>query len=498
MELKKRIENRRIQSCIATPEEAAGIIKTGTTIAVSGLTSAGYPKVIPSELVKRKGRGEELNLSVISGANVGPEIDEDMAKAGIINRRIPFQASKVLGDLINKREVNYVEVPLNKISRTIQNNVLDEIDVAIIEAIYITKEGYIVPSTSVGLTPVLLNAAKQVIVEINLSQPLELMGIHDIYLSSPPPYKKPLFITSTNQRIGEPFIKINPDLIKFVVQSEIPDVAPVFNEEDEVTRLISDNLMNFLELEIQSRRLPKLLPIQSGLGNLANSLVKAFEKTNFQDIEFYCGVLQEANFILIEKGKVKAASGGGITPSERVLNFVRREANYLKKIAVLRPLDISNSGEIVNRLGVISLGNAIEVDIYGNANTSHVMGSKVVNGIGGGGGFAHNSYLSIMLLPSQAKKGAISSIVPMVTHCDINEHEIDVIITENGLADLRGKDPVERAKAIIENCASPLYKEQLTAYLNKSIKLAGGHQPQLLDEAFSWHIRLREKGSMIE
>ena len=103
-----------------------------------------------------------------------------------------------------------------------------------------------------------------------------------------------------------------------------------------------------------------------------------------------------------------------------------------------------------------------------------------------------------MLIPSSAKVGAISNIVPMVSHQDICEHDIDVVITENGLADLRGLDDGERADAIIKNCASGAYQEQLEDYLGNARKKCGGHHPQLPEEAFAWYRRLKEEKTMLE
>ena len=111
------------------------------------------------------------------------------------------------------------------------------------------------------------------------------------------------------------------------------------------------------------------------------------------------------------------------------------------------------------------ISTAIEADIYGNVNSTHVAGTKMMNGIGGSGDFTRNAYISIFSCPSVAKEGKISAIVPMVSHHDHTEHDVNIIITEQGIADLRGKSPEERAKVIIENCAHPDYKQLLWDYL---------------------------------
>jgi succinyl-CoA:acetate CoA-transferase len=87
------------------------------------------------------------------------------------------------------------------------------------------------------------------------------------------------------------------------------------------------------------------------------------------------------------------------------------------------------------------MNGMIEADIYGNVNSTYVAGIRVTNGIGGSGDFARNGYLSVFMSPSIAKVGVISGIVPMVSHVDHTEHDTMVIVTEQGLADLRGLSP---------------------------------------------------------
>ena len=100
------------------------------------------------------------------------------------------------------------------------------------------------------------------------------------------------------------------------------------------------------------------------------------------------------------------------------------------------------------------MNSMIEADIYGNINSTHLMGSSMMNGIGGSGDFARNGYLSFFVTPSVAKDGKISCIVPMCSHVDHTEHDTQIIVTEQGLADLRGLAPRQRAKVMIEKCFS--------------------------------------------
>lgn len=162
---------------------------------------------------------------------------------------------------------------------------------------------------------------------------------------------------------------------------------------------------------------------------------------------------------------------------------------------VLRPQNISNTAGLIRRLGVIAINTAIEFDIYGNVNSTHIAGTKIMNGIGGSGDFARNAYLSIFVTQAASKENKISHVLPMVSHHDHTEHDVDILVTDQGLADLRGLAPRERAQAIIDNCVHPDYKEELQSYFDRACE-RGGQTPHLLEEAFSWHIRLTENGTM--
>ena len=198
---------------------------------------------------------------------------------------------------------------------------------------------------------------------------------------------------------------------------------------------------------------------------------------------------------LLSEGKIKCLSAGSLKISPMVREALENLKETLRDKLILRNAEVCNGLETVSRMGLVALNACLEVDVFGNANSSHVLGSEVVNGLGGGANFAQASLLSVIVAPSTAKGGRISTVVPMVSHHDIIEHDVDVLVTENGVADLRGLDEMERANLIIEKCAHESYREGLRRYLAKA---GGGHHPVNLEEAFSWHLALAKKGSMLE
>ena len=262
----------------------------------------------------------------------------------------------------------------------------------------------------------------------------------------------------------------------------------------------------------------KLLPFQSGVGNVANAVLACICKTDsfyltfrlltklfvflardnrFNQIEMYTEVIQDSIFELIDSQKLRFASTTALTFSDEGQTRFFKELTELKSKFILRPMEISNNPEVIRRMGLITMNTALEADIYGNVNSTHVLGSSMMNGIGGSGDFTRNAYISIFMAPSTAKKGKISAFVPMVSHVDHNEHSVQVMVSEHGLADLRAKSPKQRAKLIIDKCVDPLYRDLLRDYFEHSQKVSfAKHTPHDLERALSWHVRLQQTGSM--
>jgi acyl-CoA hydrolase len=252
----------------------------------------------------------------------------------------------------------------------------------------------------------------------------------------------------------------------------------------------------FLAGEIRAGRIPhEFLPVQLGVGNIANALLFSLGKNEeVPPFEMYTEVIQDAVIELMLEGNIKFASGCSLTVTNPVLQKIYKNLDFFRDKLVLRPQEISNNPEMVRRLGLITINTALEADIFGNVNSTHVLGTKMMNGIGGSGDFTRNSFISIFTTPSTAKSGNISSIVPMVSHVDHTEHSVNVLITEYGIADLRKTTPKERAEIIIENCVAPEYKQMLRDYLAIS---GTSHTPNNLKACFGMHIQLEKTGSML-
>lgn len=498
IDIRDRVRCAELHAKIVSAEEAAEYIKPGMNIGTSGFTPAGYPKAVPTALAKRMEK-EPFTINLWTGASVGKELDGALAKVGGIKRRMPYQTNKELRTAINSGQVEYCDLHLSESAQLARYGFMGgKIDVAIVEACAITEDGNIIPTTSMGNAASFVETADVVIVEVNTSQPLELEGMHDVYVPLDPPNRQPIPVVKANDRIGTPYIKCGPDKIKYIVACDVKDDVRPFGAIDENSHKMSEHIIEFFNKEIKEGRLPKnLLPLQSGVGNVANAVISGFVDSDFADLEVYTEVIQDGMFDLIDAGKLKFASGTSLSPSPTGLErFYRNIKEYRKKL-LLRPQEIANSPEVARRIGIIAMNTAIEFDIYGNVNSTHIMGTKMMNGIGGSGDFSRNAYLTCFFSTSTAKDGLISSIVPMCSHVDHTEHDTDIFVTEIGLADVRGLSPRERARAIINNCAHPDYRPMLLDYLNRAEKATkNAHTPHILAEALSWHQRFVETGTM--
>jgi len=482
-----------------TAEAAASMIQDGHTVGFSGFTPAGAAKAIPAALAERakaeQSAGRALRIGVVTGASTGDSLDGQLARADAISWRTPYQSNKYLRQAINTGQTRFFDMHLSTLAQYVRYGFLGNLDWAVVEACEVTPEGKIVLTTSVGASPTFCHSAKKILVELNRFHPSALNGMHDIYEPKDPPHREPIPLVNCSNRIGSPYIEVDPDKIVGIVETNLPDEVGGFQPADEITQRIGKNVAEFLAGEMRIGRIPSdFLPLQSGVGNIANAVLAALgENEDIPPFEMFSEVIQDSVISLIRSGKCKFATGTSLTVSPEVLQDIYSDLDFFKSHILLRPQEITNNPEMVRRLGIITINTAIEVDLFGNVNSTHVMGSSMMNGIGGSGDFTRNGYISIFTCPSLAKGGKISPIVPLVSHMDHSEHSVQVVVTEQGVADLRAKTPHERAELIVNRCAHPDFRQQLQDYYETT---RSGHVPQSLGAAFAMHEQFLKSGDM--
>ena len=485
---------------ILAAEEAAELIQNGQNIGFSGFTAAGAAKAVPLALAQKARRehaaGRPFKVGVMTGASTGKSLDGALAEAEAMSFRTPYQANAMLRKQINSGAVKFFDMHLSTVPQNARYGYLGPINWAVVEACDVTAGGGIVLSTSVGASNTYMRLADKIIIELNAKHPTSLLGMHDIFEPQDPPARNEIPIFSVSDRVGSPICIVDPKKIAGVVYTNLDDESGAFDEPTAVTDQIGQNVANFLAAEMKIGRIPsQFLPLQSGVGNIANAVLAALGTSkDIPPFEMYTEVLQDSVVPLLQNGRCKFASTCALTLSPAAMRDVTANIDYYKRRIIMRPQEISNHPEIVRRLGIVSMNTAIEVDLGGNVNSTHVMGKTMMNGIGGSGDFTRNAYLSIFSCPSTAKGGKISAIVPLASHMDHSEHSVQIIVTEQGVADLRGKDPHERAKLIIDNCAHPDYREQLRDYLR--LVSPASHEPLSLSLGLAMHRQFLRHGDM--
>lgn len=498
-----RIQHPELRQRRMSAADAAALIKPGMTVAMSGFTGAGYPKAVPQALAARMeqaaGMGEPFRIRVLTGASTAPELDGVLAKVQGMELRLPYQSDPALRERINAGELDYIDIHLSHVAQHTWFGFFGDVDMAVVEVAGVLEDGRLIPSSSVGNNKTWLEQADQVILEVNRWQPAALEGMHDIYYGTAlPPNRKPIPLVSPEDRIGEPYLRCPPEKIVAIVETEAPDRNSPFSPPDAASKQIAGHLLDFFAHEIKRGRLtPRLLPLQSGVGNIANAVLAGLAEGGYRDLTAFTEVIQDGMIQLLKAGVLRMASATSFSLSPAGIEEFLANLDFYRERILLRPQEISNHPELIRRLGCIAMNGMIEADIYGNVNSTHIAGSRIMNGIGGSGDFARNGYLSVFMSPSTAKNGAISAIVPMASHVDHTEHDTMIVVTEQGLADLRGLAPKQRARTVIANCAHPDYRPQLEDYFDRACRQSfGRHTPHLLNEALSWHQRFIETGSM--
>lgn len=499
-----RIANAAMRSKVMSAEDAAGLINNGDNIGFSGFTGSGYPKMVPGALAERARRehaeGKDFKVGSWTGASTAPELDGALSEADAVSLRLPYQSDPSTRAAINEGREYYTDIHLSHVAPLVTQGFLGNLDVAVIEVSAIKEDGKVVPSSSIGNNKVYLDEADKIILEVNSWQSSDLEGMHDVYMGTAlPPNRVPLPITSPSDRIGDTFYTIDPEKIVAIVETDQADRNTPFKPLDDTSKNIAGNLLDFFQNEIDKGRIPKeMLPMQSGVGNIANAVLAGLQDRPWGNLTSYTEVIQDGMVDLIDSGKIVTASATAFSLSPDAAERMNDDAKRYREHIILRQQDVSNHPEAIRRLGVLAMNGLIEADIYGNVNSTHVMGSRMQNGIGGSGDFTRNAYIAAFVTPATAKDGNISCIVPFVSHVDHTEHDVDVIVTEYGLADLRGLAPRQRAKVIIENCAAPQFKPLLWEYYERAQKVANGqHTPHDLELAHEWHRRMLKNGTML-
>ena len=495
--MSERIANTALRGKVMSADDAAQFVEHGAKVGMSGFTGAAYPKALPTAIAKRAkeahGRGEEFAIDVFTGASTAPDCDGVMAEAEALRYRMPYQSDPTMRNSINVGTMKYQDIHLSHSGRQVASGIFGRFDVTIVEATRITEDGQLVPSSGVGNNVEFLDNADKIIVEVNSWQSLDLEGMADIYRIEK---RKPIPITDVGDRIGSTTIDIDLDKVVAIVETDLPDRNAPFKPLDDISKQIAGHFLDFLEGEVQAGRLTyDGYVMQSGVGNVPNAVMAGLLDSKFTNIKAYTEVIQDGMVDLIDAGKMTVASATSFSLSPEYAEKMNAEAKRYREYIITRPLQVSNHPEVIRRMDLIATNGMIEADIYGHINSTHVGGTRMMNGIGGSGDFTRNGLVSSFISPAVAKDGAISAVVPFASHVDHTEHDAMVVITEYGYADLRGLAPRDRVPKMIA-IAHPDYRPLLEEYFERAQKDSPMQTPHDVATALDFHKRLRDNGSM--
>jgi acyl-CoA hydrolase len=464
-------------------EEAVKLVADRDMIAISGFTKSGEPKTFFPALARHLARNApDTKIGLFSGASLSEEVENPIAS--YVGKRGPYMSSSVSRQMINAGEMDFSDVHLSSFAKNLVYGFYGKIDAAVVEISRIRPNGSVILSSSVGISAEALALADKIILEVNPTIP-DYTGFHDIALPSVHPRVSwPIPVVNVRDRVGTPYVEIDKNKVVAIIESTRPDYPINFKPATVCDRRIAENVIEFL-LYCQKtfdwgKRLP---PIQSGVGNVANAIVGQLYDSPFTKIRFWTEVFQDGMMRFVEdEDKFECASATAMSFSEKGRSEFMRLFPKCRERLVLRPMWLSNNAELISRLFVIAMNTPIEVDIYGHVNSTHVDGSKVINGLGGSGDFLRHAYLSIVHTPSvrRLKNGkTVSCVMPYVRHIDHTEHDINCVITEQGFAlNTEIRSAKRRAEDIINRCAHPHFRPLLLDYL----RLAGaGDEPRPTD-----------------
>jgi succinyl-CoA:acetate CoA-transferase len=422
----KRIDPR-FEHLVMSAEKAAEIIKDGDTVAFGVFGPAGGPKAVPAALAKAP-----TMFHFIGGAS--SSID-DLLHFNMISRT-PYQQQPLTRKDIADGKIDFVEMHLAELTRQMRY-MRTYPDVCVVESCLLAQ-AYIHPTTTIGSFYEFLELSKKIIVEVNSAQPLWLVDMASWGYS--------------------PDI---PDIAKkivAVVPTHVPDPPRDTTIKDAALgATIGENVIKFLEREVLLGRLGlSLKPLEFGVGTITDAVARSLAKGPFKGLEVKGEVLMDSILDLIDAGVLSKAQGTGLYLSDQGFKKLSDDPAYRSRIQMF-PVTYTNSAATIRNNQTIAINGLISASLAGEGNSSYLNGSHY-NGIGGSCEFAQNALISIFVLPSTAKSGSISTIVPRLEHTDHPGPNVDVLVTEWGFADLRGVSSSKRAILINEKCVHPKFR----------------------------------------
>jgi 4-hydroxybutyrate CoA-transferase len=413
---------------IVSPAEAVSEVASGHQVYLHG--AAATPSVLLDALVARAAELRDVKIVGLHIEGPGPHMAPAMA--GHFRHRALFIGPNAR-QAVNDGRADYIPVFLSDIPRLFTERLLP-LDAAFINVSPPDEHGYCSLGTSVEATLAAVLSAERVVAQFNRAMPRTLgdsfLHVSQIDLATEvdiSPYElEPPQIGPVEQRIGA------------YVAELVPDGATIQMGIGQIPAAIGEALRSKRDLGIHTEMFTDVVA----------DLVEAGAVT---------GTRKEIN-----RGKVVSTF---VLGSERLYRFV--DDNPMVE---LRPVDYTNDTAVIRRFRrMTAINSAIEVDLTGQVCADSI-GTRLYSGVGGQMDFVRGAALAdegraIIALPSTARTGTMSRIVPFLTRgagVTTTRAHVRTVVTEWGVAELFGRSIAERAAALTA-IAHPDFRDQLAA-----------------------------------
>jgi len=410
---------------ITTVEKAIACINSGQRIVIGQCGATPIPLL--NELVKQRARLQNVEIAHMLVFGDCEYCQSGMEKHFHHNSLF---ASPKARQAIKDRRADHTPVLFSEIPRLFKEKILP-VDVAMVQLSPPDKDGFLSFGIGVDYSLAAVESAKIVIAEINQQMPRTFGAfVHSSEID---------YVVETNR----PLIEI-----------PLPKITEV---EEEIGGYVASLV-------------PDQANLQLGIGSIPDAVLKFLRGK--KDLGIHSEMFSDGAIDLFESGVI-TNEYNNLNPGKFVANFLlgtRRLYGFVDNNpkVKMQPVDYTNNIMIAGQVNkLIAINSALQVDLYGQVNAD-TIGYQQYTGVGGQVDFVRAASLSsggksIIALPSTAKDGTVSRIVKLLDEgacVTTSRNDVHYVITEYGIADLRGKTLRQRAEALI-SLAHPKFRGRL-------------------------------------
>jgi 4-hydroxybutyrate CoA-transferase len=396
-------------------EQALAAVRSGNRVVVGH--AAGEPLPLVEEMVRQKDRLRDVEIVHMVALGKCEYCQVGMEKHF---RHNSLFAGKTSQQAIADGRADYTPVFFSEIPRLFRDNILP-VDVALIQVSRPDKHGFMSYGISVDYTRAAAESARTVIAEVNARMP----------------------------RTFGSFIHVSR--INYLVETDRPLIEIPPPEITEVEERIGRHVASLV---------PDRANLQLGIGAIPDAVLRFLRDK--QDLGIHTEMFSDGVVALYEAGVV-TNKYNNVNPGKFTACFLmgtRRLYDFVddNPLVAMHPVDFTNNITAAGRVNnLISINSAIQVDLFGQV-CSDTIGIRQYSGVGGQVDFVRAASLapggkSIIAMPSTARKGTISRIVARLdpgSCVTTSRSDVHFVVTEYGIANLRGKSVRRRAKALLD------------------------------------------------